>query len=155
MAHKSLFIIDNSSEANSVKSYISQWCSISKQLDIASGYFEVGGLLALGEEWQKLDKIRIILGNEVTKRTKNIIDEVASMMIEHFRESLENEQEKNELLIGVPAILNAMRSGKIECRVFDSNKFHAKAYITYFRLSPSRAIRWRLPNCVLCVRVKR
>lgn len=63
------------------------------------------------------------------KRTKNIIDEVASMMIEHFRESLENEQEKNELLIGVPAILNAMRSGKIECRVFDSNKFHAKAYI--------------------------
>ena len=133
MAHKSLFIIDNSSEANSVKSYISQWCSISKQLDIASGYFEVGGLLALGEEWQKLDKIRIILGNEVTKRTKNIIDEVASMMIEHFRESLENEQEKNELLIGVPAILNAMRSGKIECRVFDSNKFHARAYITYFR----------------------
>ncbi len=133
MAHKSLFIIDNSSEANSVKSYISQWCSISKQLDIASGYFEVGGLLALGEEWQKLDKIRIILGNEVTKRTKNIIDEVASMMIEHFRESLENEQEKNEFLIGVPAILNAMRSGKIECRVFDSNKFHAKAYITYFR----------------------
>ena len=129
MAHKSLFIIDNSSEANSVKSYISQWCSISKQLDIASGYFEVGGLLALGEEWQKLDKIRIILGNEVTKRTKNIIDEVASMMIEHFRESLENEQEKNELLIGVPAILNAMRSGKIECRVVDSNKFHAKAYI--------------------------
>ena len=76
MAHKSLFIIDNSSEANSVKSYISQWCSISKQLDIASGYFEVGGLLALGEEWQKLDKIRIILGNEVTKRTKNIIDEI-------------------------------------------------------------------------------
>ena len=81
MAHKSLFIIDNSSEANSVKSYISQWCSISKQLDIASGYFEVGGLLALGEEWQKLDKIRIILGNEVTKRTKNIIDEVASMRV--------------------------------------------------------------------------
>ena len=99
MAHKSLFIIDNSSEANSVKSYISQWCSISKQLDIASGYFEVGGLLALGEEWQKLDKIRIILGNEVTKRTKNIIDEVASMMIEHFRESLENEQEKKGYLI--------------------------------------------------------
>lgn len=133
MAHDTLYIVDNSSEKASVKNYLSEWCSISKQMDIATGYFEIGGLLTLGEDWQKLDKIRIILGNEVTKRTKDVIEEVAQTMIERFRSSMEREQEKNEFLIGVPAIIKAMKAGKIECRVYDSNKFHAKAYITYFR----------------------
>lgn len=133
MAHNTLYIVDNSSEKASVKKYLSEWCSISKQMDIATGYFEIGGLLTLGEDWQKLDKIRIILGNEVTKRTKDVIEEVAQTMIERFRSSMEREQEKNEFLIGVPAIIKAMKAGKIECRVYDSNKFHAKAYITYFR----------------------
>jgi hypothetical protein len=43
-------------------------------MDIATGYLEIGGLLTLDTHWQKLDKIRIILGNEVTKRTKDVID---------------------------------------------------------------------------------
>lgn len=133
MLGKNLYIVDNSSEKQSVRDYLSQWCDISKQMDIATGYFEIGGLLTLGEEWQKLDKIRIILGNEVTKRTKDVIEKISNIMIERFRDSIEHEQEKNEFLIGVPAIIEAMRSGKIECRVYDSNKFHAKAYITYFR----------------------
>lgn len=133
MKHNSLYIVDNSNDDSSVKSYLSEWCTVSKQMDIATGYFEVSGLLALGEEWQKLDKIRIILGNEMTKRTKGIIEEVAQAMIDRFRSSVEKEQEKNEFLIGVPAIIEAMKTGKIECRVYDSHKFHAKAYITYFR----------------------
>ena len=133
MTHKSLYIVDNSTDVNSVKSYLSQWCSISKQMDIAAGYFEIGGLLCLDQDWQKLDKIRIILGSETTKRTKELIEESVSAIIEHFRQSIEKEQEKNEFLVGVPAIIEAIKSGKIECRVFDSNKFHAKAYITYFR----------------------
>ena len=116
MAHDTLYIVDNSSEKASVKNYLSEWCSIFKQMDIATGYFEIGGLLTLGEDWQKLDKIRIILGNEVTKRTKDVIEEVAQTMIERFRTSMEHEQEKNEFLIGVPAIIKAMKSGKIECR---------------------------------------
>ena len=133
MTHKSLYIVDNSTDVNSVKSYLSQWCSISKQMDIAAGYFEIGGLLCLDQDWQKLDKIRVILGSETTKRTKELIEESVSAIIEHFRQSIEKEQEKNEFLVGVPAIIEALKSGKIECRVFDRNKFHAKAYITYFR----------------------
>lgn len=133
MNNKTLYIVDNSNDKSSVKNYLSEWCSISKQMDIATGYFEIGGLLSLGEDWQKLDKIRIILGNEVTKRTKEVIDEVATALLERFRNSIEKEQEKNDFLIGVLAIINAMKSEKIECRIYDKNKFHAKAYITYFR----------------------
>ena len=133
MAYESLYIVDNSSENTSVRKYLAEWCSISKQMDIATGYFEIGGLLSLGSEWQKLDKIRIIIGNEVTKRTKEVIEAAANAIIKHFRDSVEREQDRNEFLIGVPAIISAMKSGKIECKVYDSSKFHAKAYITYFR----------------------
>ena len=54
-------------------------------------------------------------------------------MLSRIKESVDKEQEKNEFLIGVPAILQAMKTGKIECRIYDKDKFHAKAYITYFK----------------------
>lgn len=128
-----LYIVDNSAEELNVKKYLTEWCSVSKQMDIATGYLEIGGLLSLDTHWQKLDKIRIILGNEMTKRTRDVIDEVVRVMLTRVKDSMDDEQDKNDFLRGVPAILDAMISGKIECRVFDKNKFHAKAYITYFR----------------------
>ncbi len=57
--HKSLFVIDNSSDEKNVKTYLSEWCPISKQMDIATGYLEIGGLLDLDQSWQELDKISI------------------------------------------------------------------------------------------------
>jgi len=131
--HSNLYIVDNENEEQSVKKYLREWCPISKQMDVATGYLEIGGFLALDSEWQKLDKIRIILGNEVTKRTKDVIDKAVEALIAKVKISMDQEQEKNEFLVGVPAILDAMKSGKIECRVFDKSKFHAKAYITYFK----------------------
>lgn len=133
MAHKNLYIVDNSSGDQSVKHYLNEWCKVSKQMDIATGYLEIGGLLDLDQSWQKLDKIRIILGNEVTKRTRDVLEEVKQAFITRIKDSIDDEQEHNEFLKGVPAILDAMKSRKIECRVFDKDKFHAKAYITYFR----------------------
>ena len=133
MEHKRLYVVDNSSEEQSVKQYLTEWCSVSKQMDIATGYLEIGGLLDLDQNWQKLEKIRIILGNEVTKRTKEVIDKVVEAMLARLSDSVDDEQERNEFLIGVPAIVDAMKTRKIECRVYDKDKFHAKAYITYFR----------------------
>lgn len=133
MEHKTLYVVDNSSEEQSVKQYLTEWCSVSKQMDIATGYLEIGGLLDLDQNWQKLDKIRIILGSEMTKRTKDVIDKVVEALLSRLNDSMDEEQEHNEFLIGVPAIVDAMKRRKIECRVFDKNKFHAKAYITYFR----------------------
>lgn len=133
MPNNNLYIVDNSSDEQSVKTYLRDWCAVSKQVDIATGYLEIGGLLELDTYWQKVDKIRIILGNEVTKRTKDVIDKVVETLLKCVKDSMDKEQEKNEFLIGVPAIFDAMKSRKIECRVYDKNKFHAKAYITYFK----------------------
>ena len=35
-----LFIVDNSDTDWKVKSYRSEWCELSKSIDIATGYFE-------------------------------------------------------------------------------------------------------------------
>ena len=133
MGHSDLYIVDNGNDEQTVKKYLREWCPISKQMDIATGYWEIGGLLSLDTEWQKLDKIRIILGNEVTRRTKEVIDKAVEALLGTIKNSIDTEQEKNDFLIGVPAILDALKNGKIECRVYDKSKFHAKAYITYFR----------------------
>jgi hypothetical protein len=81
MAHNDLYIVDNSSPELSVKKYLNDWCAISRQMDIATGYFEIGGLLELYGEWQNLKKIRIILGSEITKRTREIIEETKNYFL--------------------------------------------------------------------------
>ena len=130
--YNKLYIVDNASEQQSVKHYLTTWSNVSKQYDIATGYFEIGGLLEIDTYWQKLDKIRIILGFEVTKRTGSVLDKVIEYFTKFLDDSVDHEKERNEFLIGVPAILDALKERKIECRVYNKGKFHAKAYITHF-----------------------
>lgn len=129
-----LFIVDNSEEDWKVLRYLHDWCQLSKSIDVATGYFEIGSLLALGDEWQKVDKIRILMGDEVSKRTKKAFEEGLQVISGRLDESLEAEKKTNHFLTGVSAIVEAIRSNKIECRVYRKDKFHAKAYITHARM---------------------
>src|SRR3954453_9969480 len=69
-----LFIVDNSDTDWKVLRYLHDWCQISKAIDVATGYFEIGSLLALKDEWQKVDEIRILMGDEVSLRTKTAFE---------------------------------------------------------------------------------
>ena len=129
-----LFIVDNSDEDWKVLRYLHDWCQLSKSIDIATGYFEIGGLLALNDEWQKVDSIRILMGDECSMRTKAAFEQGLARIVQALDESIEEAKEKNDFLAGVPAIVGAIRSGKIQCRVYRKEKFHAKAYITHARL---------------------
>jgi len=128
-----LFIVDNSDQDWKVMRYLHDWCQLSKSIDIATGYFEIGSLLSLDGEWQKVDKIRILMGDEVSRRTKKAFIQGLKKINDKLDSSIEGEKEKNDFLIGVPAIVEALQSGKIECRVYKKDKFHAKAYITHAR----------------------
>ena len=57
-----LFIVDNSHSGWTGLKYLEQWSEISSAIDIATGFFEIGSLLALDGSWQKLEKIRILMG---------------------------------------------------------------------------------------------
>src|SRR5437762_1594120 len=129
-----LFIVDNSDEDWKVVRYLHDWCQLSKSFDIATGYFEIGSLLALDGEWQKLDSIRILMGDEVSKRTHVAFAEGLRKVSLTLDNSLEAEKAKDDFLRSVPAVLEAIRSGRIKCRVYRKDKFHAKAYITHARL---------------------
>lgn len=129
-----LFIVDNSAEEWRALRYLRDWCQISKGFDIATGYFEIGALLALGGEWQKVDKIRILMGDQVSRRTKRAFEAALTDIKAKLDQSVEREKVKNHFLSGVEAVVEAIRSGQIECRVYRKDKFHAKAYITHGRL---------------------
>lgn len=129
-----LFIVDNSDDQWKAVRYLHDWCEIATAMDIATGYFEIGALLALDGQWQKLDQIRILMGDEVSKRTYDAFELALAGLKATLDISIEKEKEKNDFLTGVPAIVEALQSGKITCRVYRERKFHAKAYITYPRL---------------------
>lgn len=128
-----LFIVDNSDSDWKVRSYLTEWCELSKSIDIATGYFEIGALLSLQEKWQSVDRIRILMGDEVSYRTRRAFEQGLRRVNERLDNSLETEKNQNDFLEGVPAIVEAIRSGKIQCRVYRKEKFHAKAYITHGR----------------------
>lgn len=129
-----LFIVDNSEDDWKALRYLKDWCELSRSIDIASGFFEVGAFLALDGEWQKLDNIRILMGDEVSRRTKRAFEAALSSAACALDGSIKSEKQRNHFLRGLPAIVDALRSGKIQCRVYRKDKFHAKAYITHARM---------------------
>ena len=129
-----LLIVDNSDADWKMRDYLREWTELARAMDIATGYFEIGALLALDGQWQKLDKIRILMGDEVTLRTrKALLESVTKTAKQKLDESLEREKETNDFLTGVAAVVEAMAAKQIECRVYSKKKFHAKAYITHAR----------------------
>lgn len=130
-----LFIVDNSISGWTGKKYLEDWCGISTRFDIATGFFEIGALLELDGEWQKLEGMRILMGSETTARTHRLLrDTLTEQAQEKLDGSMEREKAQNPFLRNVPAIKEALQSGKIQCRVYDKGKFHAKAYITHAKL---------------------
>ena len=128
-----LFIVDNSDSDWKVRSYLKDWCELSRAIDIATGYFEIGALLTLEDKWHSVEKIRILMGDEVSLRTKRAFVQGLQKINERLDNSVETEKNQNDFLTGVPAIVEAIRSGQIECRVYRKDKFHAKAYLTHGR----------------------
>src|SRR5664280_1145520 len=130
-----LFIVDNSDPGWTGLRYLQEWCELASSFDIAAGYFEVGALLALDGKWQGLSKIRILMGSDVTASTRKVLlDAVRGTARRALDDGLEAEKDANPFLNGVPGIVAALRSGQIECRVYNLAKFHAKTYITHAKL---------------------
>lgn len=131
-----LFIVDNSDADWKVVRYLHDWADISTSFDVATGCFEIGSLLALEGQWQKLQKIRILMGAETTQRTRQaFLEALRKVVTSQLDSSIERAKDKNDFLNGVPAIANALRDRQIECRVYTKKKFHAKAYITHAKLA--------------------
>ncbi len=102
---RDLFIVDNSVSGWTGLRYLQEWAGIAKAFDIATGYFEIGALLALDGKWQGLDKIRILMGAETTQRTRRaLLEAVRERGLRRLDESIEENKLPNPFLRGTPAI---------------------------------------------------
>src|SRR6476619_5425847 len=108
-----LFIVDNSDEHWKALEYLRQWCDISRAIDIATGHFEIGAFLALDGEWQKVEKIRVLIGGETSAQTATAIRAAAEL-----DRSVTDERVDDPFLTGIEAVVEGIRSGKIEIRVY-------------------------------------
>ena len=126
-----LLIVDNSDDEWKVSSYLRQWSDLSKQFDIATGYFEIGGLLAIDGAWQKVGEIRILMGDTSSTRTRKTLNDALQAQAEKLDESIEDAKKTNHFLDGVPGIVEAIASGQIKVKIYRKRRFHAKAYITH------------------------
>ena len=122
-------ILDNR-ESNTVLEALKRLLPESKTLDVATGYFEIGSLLALDTFWNGLEKIRLVMGDEMTKRTRR---ELIEGLRKSSEESIEREKEKNDALPGLQAIRKALTDNVIEARIYTKAKFHAKTMLMKMR----------------------
>ena len=123
-------MIDNRSENNKklLLEYLDEWGEYMQQFDIATGYFDIDALVKVQDAWKSVKKIRIIIGPEVREETANILVKAQDL------KSPSNSERKgymNHPADKFSKIIQAIISGKIEIRVYNARKFHAKMYIMH------------------------
>lgn len=130
-----LFIVDNSEGGRTGLDYLREWTEIASTFDVATGFFDIGALLALDGHWQKLKSMRILMGDEVGAPTKRaLLAAITARATRALDDSIEKQKTQDPFLEGADSVVAALTDGRITCRVFNRDKFHAKTYITHGRL---------------------
>jgi len=125
MAGKLPTIIDNQGEIT-LRDAIAQIAQLTNNLDIATGFLELGSLLSLDGDWQKIGRIRILLGDAAGRKTRK---ELVEAFERQNDDSLELCKTADDSLTGIEAVRSALDAKKIELGVYTRERFHAKCYI--------------------------
>ena len=125
MAEKLPVIIDNRGK-NRLLDALQRLLPNLQRMDIATGVFEVGSFLLLEGLWQDLGQIRILMGDETTRRTKR---EIVQALLQISDDSIEREKERDDALTGLAAVREAIAQKQIMLRTYSKAKFHAKSYL--------------------------
>ena len=118
--------------------------------DILVGYFRSSGFFKLYDALENVEKMRVLVGLNVDKRTIEFIDfaneeytpvrTTTKQAKETFEEEVEQEFEETdanaEIEEGVRTFIDWLKSGKIEMRMYIKAPIHAKVYI--MRKDPER-----------------
>lgn len=116
-----------------------------KYFDILVGYFRTSGFFRLYKSLESIEKIRILVGLNIDKKTYEIIEEFRQTTIDFetnqdtrtiFSSAIINELEKSEdsfeVEFGVKKFIEFLQSGKLEIKAYPSKDIHAKVYILRF-----------------------
>ncbi len=114
--------------------------------DILVGYFRISGFHQLYESFENIEKIRILVGLNVDKKTFDIIDtsrhsgklnfethaKTKEMIGKQLIEEVESSEDTKEVEQGILTFIDWLKSKKIEIKAHPSNKIHAKVYISRY-----------------------
>ncbi|MBC8186159.1 helicase [candidate division KSB1 bacterium] len=114
-----------------------------KYFDIIVGYFRSSGFFHLYKSFENIEKIRILVGLNLDKKTfqiietANIIDFESHAKIKNiFGNKLVSEIDKSsntkEVEDGIIKFIEYLKSGKIEIKAHPSRDLHAKVYISRY-----------------------
>ena len=112
--------------------------------DVIVGYFRTSGFFKMCDALNSVEKIRILVGLNVDKRTAeilvdaensaNIFSPTLKIAKENFSKSVKDEFDNSavtfEIEYGVRKFLEWLHSGKLEIRIYTEAPLHAKVYIT-------------------------
>ena len=112
-----------------------------KFFDVMVGYFRTSGFFRLCEALESVEKIRILVGLNVDKRTAKLLGEpmgnlfkpTLKVATENFSEAVKDEFDDSDITAnverGVRKFLAWIESGKLELRIYTAAPLHAKVYI--------------------------
>jgi superfamily II DNA/RNA helicase/HKD family nuclease len=111
--------------------------------DIVVGYFRSSGFFRLYKSFENIEKIRILVGLNLDKKTFQIIETANNNLFEShtkIKEVFENElvneidtsADSKEIEDGIIKFINYLKAGKIEIKAHPSRDLHAKVYISRY-----------------------
>ncbi len=114
-----------------------------RYFDILVGYFRASGFFRLYKSFENIEKIRILVGLGLDKKTFQIIEtannsdfESHAKVKEYFGDILvseiENSEDVKEVEEGILKFVDFIKSGKIEIKAHPSRNIHAKVYISRY-----------------------
>ena len=116
--------------------------------DILVGYFRVSGFHQLYKSFENIEKIRILVGLNIDKKTFQIIEtskiqgkldfethtRTKEIIGEKLIDEIEKSEDTREVEEGIQKFIKYLKSGKIEIKAHPSQNLHAKVYISrYFK----------------------
>ncbi|RNI39882.1 helicase [Hanamia caeni] len=117
-----------------------------RYFDILVGYFRSSGFFHLYKSFEHIDKIRILVGLSVDKRTYQVIettrqkefdfeshDRITKIFEKELLEEVETAADSKDTEEGIRKFCEFIELGKIEIKAHPSRNLHAKVYISRYK----------------------
>jgi len=141
--HNDLTFFTNEPERNLYDRFNKILKSNTKFYDILVGYFRTSGFYLMYPAMGDVEKIRILVGLNVDRKTVQIIQkaeteqmsfemshrEVKDEFSEDVAEEMQNSEDSYRVEQGVKTFIEWLQSGKLEMRIYPEGPIHAKVYI--------------------------
>ena len=115
--------------------------------DVLVGYFRTSGFYKLYQDFENIDKIRVLVGLNADKKTVDIIHQAVTQETLNFesytntkdkfaisiKQELYDSEDNYEVEFGIAKFIEYIKSGKLEIKAYPSHNIHAKIYISRFK----------------------